>query len=396
VTLSQFGIYLPTGEQRWAGESRGWSYSARRISGTGVPGPWLDRELPLQDVQITDVLSGPPLIKATIDPVYQWAFDEQGDPLLQEWTTEIYAEADGVIRGAYILDDSQMTDSGWQLEGAGFTRYIKDRPYNGRKAFVETDPLTIVRHVWDTVQAEDFSNVNLQLDRTTTTPMRIGKALPVASADANTPAGASQDEEPFELNPEEITDLGGMIDELAEATPFDYRERSQWNADQTEVERFLDFGYPTLGARRTDVRLVYGENVFSAPTIERNGADFANYVRVFGAGEGSEAIVADAVTIDGRLRRYATVDDDTISDPNRARIRARRELIRRNHLVHVRSVKVTNTGNLQLGSVRPGDEVRLQAETPWMDIDMWNRVVSIGTNPDDPEILTFGLLRSDA
>lgn len=369
---------------------------ARRITGTGVPGPWLDMQLPLQDVQITDVLSGPPLLSATIDPVYQWAFDEYGDPLLQEWTTEIYAEADGVIRAAVILDDSQMTDSGWQLEGAGFTRYIKDRPYNGRKAFVETDPLTVVRHVWDTVQAEDYSNVQLQLDRTTTTPMRIGKTLPVEGSDTNASAAASQDEGPFELTPEEITDLGGLVDELAEATPFDYRERAQWNADQTEVERFLDFGYPTLGGRRDDVRLVYGENVLTPPTIERNGADFANYVRVYGAGEGSEAIVEDAMTIDGRLRRYATIDDDTIGDRNQARIRARRELRRRNHLLHVRSVKVTNTGNLQLGSVRPGDEVRLQAETPWLDIDLWNRVVSIGTSPDDPEILTFGLIRSDA
>lgn len=395
MSSPQFPPFRAGGEQRWSGEDRGWRYMARRTSGTGVPGLWLDQELPLMDVQVTEVLSGPPQIAATIDPVYAWAFGEDGDPLLHEWTTEIYAEADGLIRGAFLMESSQMTGSGWKLEGSGFTRYIKDRPYNGTIRFVEADPLDIVRHIWDTVQAEEFSNVQLQVDRATVSDRRVGKEPPITE-ETNAAANASQDEEPFELNSQEVTDLGGLVDELAKATPFDYREYARWNADKTEVERFLDFGYPRLGGRRTDVRLVYGENIFTPPTIERDGSSFANYVRVFGAGEGSEAISADALTLDGRLRRIVTIDDDTISDTNRARIRARRELITRNNITSVRSVKVTNTGNLQLGSIRVGDEVRLQAETDWLSIDQWQRVVSIGVSPDDPEILTFGLVRADS
>src|SRR5687767_5211610 len=145
--------FVPGGEERWSGESRGWRFMARRIDGTGVPGPWLDQQLPLRNVTLTpEVLSGPPTISATIDPVYAWAFAEDGDPLLHEWTTEIYAEEGGLIRGAFILESGQFTGSAFAIEGSGFTRYIKDRPYNGTISFVETDPLDVVRHIWDSVQ----------------------------------------------------------------------------------------------------------------------------------------------------------------------------------------------------------------------------------------------------
>jgi hypothetical protein len=72
------------------------------------------------------------------------------------------------------------------------------------------------------------------------------------------------------------------------------------------------------------------------------------------------------------------------------------ELAKRQNITHVRSLAVRNTGNAKLGALRVGDEGRVQAETEWVDIDLWCRVVSIGVNPDNPEVMTFGLVRSDA
>jgi hypothetical protein len=376
--------------EKWSGESYGWHYRARRINGDGSFGKWLDQELPLQGVQINDVLSGSSVMSATIAPKYAWLQADDGDYALREYATVIYAEADGVVQfGGLFVSGSFGAGGEFKLEMAGFTFYAKGRPYRGRIELTEVDPLYVVRHLWEHIQSQERSNLGMYVGPTTT-PERIGKA-----AGTNTD-GTSQDATPLKLNPEDTTDIGGLIDELAKATPFDYREIVEWNSTKTEILHGLIFGYPRLGARRHDVRLVYGENIFTMPAIERDGGRFANMVMFRGAGEGSAMIKAEASEPDGRLLKIATVDDDSVTDPNHAMTRARRELGIRSQMTVVRSVKVVTTGNAKLGSVVPGDEVRLQAETDWVDVDLWCRVVSIGVTPADPEVLLFGLQRSDA
>ncbi len=376
--------------ERWSGESRGWRYMACRIDGTGVFAGWLTQELPLNDVTVSDVLSGPPQLSATISPMYQWLFAADGELLLREYSTMIYAEADGILRFGGLLVGLQADGPSLQVECSGLTSYIKDRPYDSSKEFIEADPLDVVRHIWSWVQGQPASNVGLQIDSSTKTTQRVGQAAVVGTTPQQ-----SQEAKPLLLNPTDITDLGGLVDELAEATPFDYRERVAWNSTKTLPLHFLDFGYPRMGFRRGDLRFVLGENVQTVPTIERDAANFSNYVRVRGAGEGSVMVSADAVVLDGRLRRVVTVDDRSIQSSERARARARIELAKRQNTTHVRSLRARNTGNARLGAARTGDEIRVQAETEWIDVDLWCRVVSIGTNPNDPEMMTFGLKRSD-
>ena len=385
---------MTSAERWWSGKDRGWRYLARRCDGSGTPGPWLDTEVPLTDVTITDVLSGPPQLSGTISPVYARAKMPDGRPLFTEWDTEVYAEADGVLRFGGLLVRNAYTGQINDVDVSGFAGYPKNFGYTGEVSFVDADPLEIVRHIWRHIQLGERSNLGLQVAGTRT-PVRVGRnPVPVAEGEDVQPT--TNDDEPYRLTEWQTDDLLAEIDELAKNTPFEYHERHEWNTDKTDVRHFLDLGYPRLG-RRLDVRFVLGENVHTIPTAELDGEGFANHVRVLGAGEGSAMIRAEAAVDDGRLRRMITVSDDSITEPNNARIRARRELISRRLVADLGSVVITPDGMTPLGSWGVGDEVRVQVSSDgtWADVDVWQRIISQTITPENPELVTATMLRSD-
>jgi hypothetical protein len=379
-------------EDAWSGRDRGWRYLAQRIDGSGTPGVWLDNELPLHDVTITDVLSGPPQLSATISPRYNRLVGADNLPILTEWGTAIYAEVDGIIRYGGLLVATDFDGPDMSIEVSGFTSYAKDMGYESSAGFIQTDPLDIVRHIWTHIQAGQDSNIGLQVDPVTTTPVRVGHA-----PGPTNPDGTASDpvEKPYRLSLWETDDLGGVIDNLATETPFDYHERHAWGADRTQVEHFLEFGYPRIGARRRGLRFLLGENVQSIPTVLRDGADYASHVRLFGAGEGMGMIRAEARASTGRLRRMATIDDKAVTDNGRAQIRARDELASRRDTTTVTDIVVRNGPNAPLGAWGVGDEIRLIADTNWIYLDQWFRVLSITFHPEIPEVIGMSLLRAD-
>jgi hypothetical protein len=375
---------------RWAGQSLGWRYLARRTYGNGQAGPWLDNELPLKDVGITRVLSGPHQLSATIEPVHARLLMSDGLPLLTEYDTELYAEKDGIIRyGGHVVRNQYVGHSN-EIEASGFSGYAKDIGYTGDATFTETDPLTIVRHIWQHIQSAPASNIGLVLDGMTTTPVRIGKQPPAATAESST----TTSEEPYRLAEWNTPDLGGKIDELAKNTPFSYLEEHGWNADKTDITHRLNFGYPTLGRRR-NLTLVVGEHIQVVPSVERDGADYANHVRVLGAGEGSAMVRADAFVRDGRLRRMLTIADDSITDVNDAQTRARDELALRQQITQLSSLTIRATGDTALGAFDVGDEVRVLSDVGWLHIDQWVRIVSLAIAPEDPALATASVVRAD-
>lgn len=357
---------------------------AQRIDGSGVPGEWLDMDLPLTGAQITDVLSGPPQLSGRIEPVYRRLKASDGRPLLDEWGTVIYAEASGQIRGTGIYTTGRFSGPKWELDGAGLTAYPKGMGYEAEASFVDIDPLDVVRNIWEHLQAGQDSNLGLVVDSSTTTPVRIG-----------TPAAGDSRSGPFELNPWSTDDLGAVIDDLARTTPFDYRELHTWNQTRTQVEHELRFYYGRVGVRRHGLRFVLGENIHTVPVATRGGDSFANHIRFLGAGEGRDMVLAEARMSDGRLRRMTTLDDKSVQFRETAQTRARRELERRQPLLSVTSVVVRDTPTTPLGSWEVGDEIRLQGELEWVDVDLWARVLSITVSPDEPELIGMSLVRAD-
>jgi hypothetical protein len=382
------------GVEYWTGQQYGWRYLAQRIDGSGTPGEWLDNELPLVDVTVTDVLSGPPQIQATIDPVQARLLGADGKPRMYPWRTVIHAEQDGQIRGSAILVTSGYSGPKWALDCSGFSGYAAGMPYDGEIEFVETDPLDLARHIWLHIQGGQDSNLGMVLDPWTVSPVRLGKAL-VPDENGNLPTSSSTDEGPYRLAWWANDDLGKDLDDLAKNTPFDYHERHVWNTDKTAVEHYLDFGYPRIGRRQEELRFILGENIQTVPDIDEDGTDFASDVRFLGAGEGSSMIMGRSTIRYGGLRRCITVDDKSIADSGRAYAEARREMARRLFLVTTPSVVVRNTPNAPLGAWSVGDEIRVQAEEEWRAVDLWFRVLTITISPENPDLIAMTLLRSD-
>lgn len=205
---------------------------------------------------------------------------------------------------------------------------------------------------------------------------------------------------PFELAWWTTTNLGAVVDELARETPFEYREIHRWNADRTDVTHHLELGYPTLGRRRDDLRFVLGENVLAAPPISFGGTDDdenVNEVLVIGAGEGRDMIRGSASVRDGRLRRVAYVVDKSIRSRPAADARARRELAARRAPAAVDTVVVIDKpGMAPLGSWSVGDEIRLQAEEDWGNVDAWVRIIGSSIRPGSEATATLAVTRPGA
>lgn len=373
-------------QSSWSGQSHGWRYLAQRIDGSGTPGVFVHNELPLTNVKFTDVLAGPPQLTADITPAFGSLKGSDNLPILTNWGTVIYAEADGQIRGAGILIDSPSNGPVFTLDCSGFSGYAKGMAYPGADSFIDTDALDIVRWIWAKIQADNGSNLLLQVDQTTMSGAPIG-------APATSSTSTSQG--PYWLTWWANTDLGGDIDKLAQAAPFEYHERHQWSSDYSTIDHFLDFGAPSLGRRRTDLRFVYGENIQTVPQPTQDGTDFSNHVLVLGAGTGSAMVRKEARIADGRLRRMATVTDNTITDPNEAATAARLELARRQQLLQLSQVLIRNTGLAPLGALSVGDEIRVQADTDWMSFDIWCRVIKLEIDPEKPDLMVASLVRSD-
>lgn len=390
---------MPASFGGWSGRSYGWRYLAQRFDGSGVPGIWLSNELPLTDVKITDVLSGPPQLTATIPSGYLEMRGVDGGPLLGEWVTAIYAECDGQIRAGVLLVGSGFKSGAWNIDCSGFSTVLTDTPYPSAVTFRETDPLDIVRHIWFVAQLDPASNMGLAVDNITHTPVRVGAPAVVVTDTTSSSTGGtgstSTDNEGYELNWWSTDDLGGKVDELAKLAPFAYHERHAWNADQTLVNHYMDFGYPTLGRRRENLRFVVGENIQQELEPDRDGDEYANDVIVLGAGEGSAMVWGEARRNDGRVRRVKTVADKNIEDPAHAARAARLELDFRQQLTQVKTVAIRESQMAPIGSFGVGDEIRVQGMTDWMDVDVWARVLNLTTTPDDPDIMTAQILRTD-
>lgn len=374
---------------------RGWRYFATRLHGDGTE-ELLDPDLPLEDVTVEDVLSGQNALSGSIEPSYARLIHD-GQPLLDEWSTAIYAENDGDIRGGGILLSSGFSGPSWTLETVGFTGYAQDLPYTGSGyKGIEVDPIDVMRVIWDHIQSQTGGNIGLTFDQTDTGgKVSIGTTLKQVEFDSKS-GPVSFESGPYKLNWYTNHDLAGDIDDLANETPFDYHERHFWDGDT--IRHHVDIGYPALGRRRNELRFVHGVNIFTPVTTDRDGTQYASGTMVLGAGEGAsmiKSIQEPASRPGGRLRRIAVVVDDSIRSRSKAATRAKAENQWRARLADVESIVVQDHPNAPLGAVKVGDEIRLEGRGEWVDLDMWVRVLGIAFQPENGNIAEYTVARTD-
>lgn len=365
-------------------------------------------------------LSGPGAMAGTIEPEYARMLGSDGEPILQEWGTKLYAEVDGAIRWGGIVTGTGFDNAKATISCEGLSCYPKGIPYesymisgklitpkdpyagkdknhdgwvDGKKGKQKVpkppkphggprfDTFDAFRNIWNHVQSKPNGNIGLKIDT-----HDLGELL-----------GAKNGSDPWELAWWNNPDCGTALDTLARDTPFDWIETHSW-ADSTsnKIDHRIRLGKPRLGRKRDDLRFADGENITAIAKPEGLGDEYANEVFVLGKGEGQKMKKAQLYKSGtGRMRRVATVVDKTLSSASALRNRGQRELNGHSQELQIPAIQIRNHPNAKFGSWSLGDDILVQVEVPWVgSVAIWHRIISDELSPNDMCILT--LKRSDS
>ncbi|WP_404949133.1 siphovirus ReqiPepy6 Gp37-like family protein [Streptomyces sp. ARC14] len=365
-------------------------------------------------------LSGPGAMSGTIEPEYARMIGPDGEPILQEWGTKLYAEVDGAIRWGGVVTATGFDNAKATIQCEGFSCYPKGIPFesvivsgvlitpkdpyagkdknhdgwvDGKKGKQKVPPppkpyggpridvYDAFRRIWSHVQNRPYGNIGLRIDT-----HDLGELL-----------GAKDGSDPWELAWWNNPDCGNTLDTLARDIPFDWVETHAW-ADSTsnEIEHRIRLGKPRLGRKRDDLRFADGENITAIAKPEGLGDEYANEVFVLGKGEGQKMKRTQIYRYQpGRLRRVVTVVDKTLSSGTALRSRGNRELNGHSQKLQIPAIQIRNHPNAKFGSWALGDDILVQVEVPWIgSVAIWHRIISDELSPNDMCVLT--LKRSDS
>ncbi|MGO2069673.1 hypothetical protein [Glutamicibacter arilaitensis] len=188
---------------------------------------------------------------------------------------------------------------------------------------------------------------------------------------------SDQKAEPYQLSWWETHDLGSVISDLAQETPFEFREESKWVGDDVLSHRIV-VGVPEFGVRREDLRLEIGVNVTAPPPLVES--DYASHVLVLGAGEGRSMLNSLASKDRGRLRRTVVVERKDLTRKDRVDATARTEVHARDAEWSFESLSLVDHPMCPYGSFDVGDYLYLNGDAGWTQLDQWVRVTEIAVD----------------
>lgn len=371
-----------------------WRYIATRLRGDGTE-EILEWNVPLADPKITKTLSGPDGLSGTIRPEVVNLKAADGSPLIEPWSTALYAEVDGHIRCGGIVSDTKARGDTFSVDALGFAGYPAGMPYLGSKDYKNTDPTAVVKDVWDYLQAQKGGNLGLVVNLPAT-PIRTGTRLDTDEQSRNPDNGqyvAETTPAAISLRFDKTHDLGQVIADAVKATPFDYIEQHTWASDRV-IRHELIGGYPRLGRRRTDLRFVVGENVFELPDATAEGDAYASEVLVLGAGEGSKMVRTHLSRPTTRLRRAAVVTDRSLTSVAAANLRANAELASRTGELAISELTLLDHPHAPIGSYSLGDELFVHTgPAGWQgDMGVWVRLVELTYSPENLSVAVLKVM----
>lgn len=349
---------------------------------------FLHMDLPIVNPKITWRLSGPFELTGSISPPYNDILDINMD----EWSTFIHVEYQGVILGTGILMPWSADEHTLNIEAIGISTYPHGIPYMDYFHEFFPDVMDVVRELWRHLQSFPNGDMGVLLpDGTMGVPM-FGKKH-------NDPeTGVLLGYEEFVLHWTDFTDCGSLIDNLAVSTPFDYSEVHAWNATHTDILHGINFGYPRLGGKRTELKFEQHANIVDSIAITEPEDIFVTDVIIKGAGEGPDQIYSwVGATIWDRLRRVVVITDEQVVDDNMAYGIANAEILRR---LYARGIEklVVEAFHLYapLGTYDVGDDILIDAMIPFTgEFLLWHRITSIEYDRD-AGLITLDVARSES
>lgn len=356
-----------------------WRVLLFALNGDGTES-FIKGDIPLSGSVPTRKLSSPHQITGALTRSVTDLVNPDGSPVIKRWKTTVYvADDNDKIWVGGIVADFTIEGPNLTLDVAGFTAYLKGQPFDSEYTGVGVDPFEVVRLFWAHAQGRPGGNLGLEIDATTS-PIRIGEPPRQVEFNADgSPVSFQADDRSIKHNWWSTADMGGVIDQLARDTPFDYIEEHTWNGEQ--VRHSLRLGYPTLGAQKPELRFVLAENVKVLPREGYSGDDVVTEVWVYGAGEGRDRVrgVASIHPRDS-LRRVKQVDDKKIESNEDATNRARDILMSYQPDIPgagVTDLLVTDHSNAEFGTFDVGDEIIYSGEHQWGDVVIWIRILSM-------------------
>lgn len=357
---------------------------------------WRDWDFRLANPQLSVTLSGPSGLTGNITEQYT----ELWDAGIEAWSNYIYAQVNGRIFVAGILQPLSLQEQTLSIEALGVSGYPKGIPYLGEYSGIQVDPLDVVRNMWQHLQSFPDGNLGVIVDSSTHTTVRIG----TEPQDVSFTTGSGEDvnfstsEGPYQLNWWDHKDIGDEINNLAKATPFDYVERYEWNAAKTDVNKYIDFGYPRIGRKRFDLTFKQGENILDGVPIQELADTYASDVLFIGAGQGRDAVVGTASQRQlPRIRRVRVFTDQSITSVAQANAISSANLRALMNRISFQEITVQAFHeNAPLGSYVVGDDVYVQADIAWLGYTgLWHRIVGYTWDIDNAKV-KLTLVPSDA
>lgn len=353
-----------------------WRIIAQRIT----TGQFLAWDVPLGNAVTSRTLSGPGGINGTIGRELARLTADDGRPLLEEWTTALYVEEDGLIRNGALVNSISNQGPRKVIGSIGFCGYPQGLAYTDDYMPADfEDPVDTFKNVWSKIQSYPDGDLGLAIH---------GPATYLRLSDGSGP---------FNIWSYDYRDTGQELDAIAKAAPFDFLESHTWtDSTHTAIRHDVTIGFPRLGRRRTDLRFADSENIVKVDAVGADGTKYANDVRVLGRGQGRGMVTARAAVRDGRLRRAAAVPHKDATQGLADRY-AQQELRARRLEPDIKSIEIQDHPNARLSAITPGDDVLVECELEQAgDVRVWLRVLSVQESADTPGRATLKTQRSDS
>ena len=316
--------------------------------------------------------------------------------LMRDYGTLLVAD-DGNTARAFIVDlvtqDAEHQDR-LAISAVGFGHLPHEQPWLARqKTYIQADPMGIVRDIWAYLVGRE-SSVPVSVAGTRS-PVRIGEEerevsfTTGAGEDVNFTAG------PYRLAWWSSEDLKKNLDDLAEETPFEWREVTRFDRDTDDPPQLhIDLGYPRLDStRRDNLHFSVDVNVYDVKFEDE--ADWFSEVLVIGNGEGEAKLRAEASRRrQTRQKRVKVIEDNSLMSKRLCEQVAQQEVDRADREgAFIESCTVTNHPAAPLHAFDIGDTITIKGRYPWGDHEQDCRVLSIEHNiAEDSYALGLGRL----
>lgn len=136
---------------------------------------FIDLDVPLTNVTLTDAINAPGDISGTLPIEYSALQKSNGELAIREYGTMLHVERDGEIISSGIIDTIGIQNETLSISAGGFSVYPSDQPYLGKKkTYISTDPAQVIRDCWAYLLSFPDSLPDVSID-TITTDIRVGK-----------------------------------------------------------------------------------------------------------------------------------------------------------------------------------------------------------------------------